>query len=240
MTKTPTLTDRFEPKDAKEAKEMLDFIKGLEAVFGGHKDGPCDCENCRIERKMEDLAKGGTKFLGPLPQPLQALIDGYKDAPPIIEWEGSQRIRSAFDPLLDACFIEARHRRRHMNEWARHLCHELIHSTGAVSRLGRATVPQVRNAHKPYETEPVNKRAYHLEEVIAEKGAQLLLKHCGLFDNRIARLSDGYLLGYLEGFWEHEKRDEADVLAEAKPFVKAAVNRILGPTAFKPKPPVSL
>lgn len=221
--------------DNRNGLRELGGLAAILGLLGGPPtlaNGECDCGNCRARRKL----KRDAVEVAPdsLPDAVRTVLEGYKDRPKTLEAAKGTRGHNAYDIRDDDVLIDNRAERRNEAEFCRLLFHELIHSTGAKHRLNRSTIP---NVHEKDDDEGVfgklvkrgrSGRDYALEEIIAELGAQALLRHVGLWTGAVARSSNAYLVGYAEQFWDAEKVDIDAVIREARPYVKAAVNYILG------------
>ncbi|MDA2937173.1 zincin-like metallopeptidase domain-containing protein [Acidobacteria bacterium AH-259-A15] len=75
------------------------------------------------------------------------------------------------------------------------LFHELTHSTGHQSRLGRLDTDNLA---------PFGSRDYSQEELVAEMGSAFLCGHCGIVD-RIIDNSSAYIAGWLQRLRSDEK-----------------------------------
>jgi hypothetical protein len=82
------------------------------------------------------------------------------------------------------------------------LSHEVIHSTGGKKRLNRNPAPKfdnitdiLRELTKPKANK---RRGYHIEELVAALGSELLLDHFALSNDRTMRGTAVYIKGYLQ------------------------------------------
>jgi antirestriction protein ArdC len=117
---------------------------------------------------------------------LQMIIDGYKNRPEIFEREQG---RAYYDLKADAITLPAAHQWTSAEDRAYTTLHELTHSTGHESRIGRFKDESVRPAR-------FGDGSYAFEELVADIGAQILMDHAGIpvdMKNSVA-----YLAGWLQ------------------------------------------
>jgi hypothetical protein len=159
---------------------------------------------------------------------IQSIIDGYKDRPRIHQWNNPKA--SAFVMMkenpdaepIEAINLNAREGRNTWDEY-HDILHELVHSTGTIDRLARPWVTDVVKEHR----QP-SFREYHLEEVVAEMGAKMLLEAVGMLTPDMEHQCDNYLSSYAFGFLRIEGMSELQVKQMAFPYARAAAEYILG------------
>jgi antirestriction protein ArdC len=92
--------------------------------------------------------------------------------------------------------------------------HELVHSTGAKSRLDRFESSMSDHSF--------NADSYSMEELVAEMGAAMLLAHCGLFEE-MEEKNASYLF-----HWLKELKADPKLIVKAAGKAQKAVDYILG------------
>lgn len=95
--------------------------------------------------------------------------------------------RAYYSPASDKVVVPGINRYRSVNEYYATLFHELVHSTGAESRLNRGLVGYSEH----------NRENYSREELVAEIGANMLLARFGLDDNSTTENNAAYIAGWL-------------------------------------------
>lgn len=113
----------------------------------------------------------------------EAIVDGMPNRPDI-EYGGA---RAFYRPSTDSVKVPELKRYEKPEEFYSTLFHELAHSTGHESRLGREGIVE---AH--FFGDPV----YSREELIAEMTATFLCAHCGI-ENQTIENSAAYLQGWI-------------------------------------------
>ena len=112
-------------------------------------------------------------------QEAEAIVKGYKDSPPI-KHNGRE---AYYKPKADYVSVPEPHQFENPASYYNVLFHELAHSTGHESRLGR-----FNSNGTPFSSEP-----YSREELIAEIGGNFLCGHCEIegqvLDNSAAYIS---------------------------------------------------
>jgi antirestriction protein ArdC len=152
------------------------------------------------------------------PTPFDALEDcekvvvGYEDRPSIEHGGG----RACYVPSRDLIFMPPKPAFTSSEEYYSTLFHELVHSTGAASRLARKGV-----------TDPTSfaSHDYSYEELIAECGAAFLCAHAG-----IAPATLNNSAAYIGSWIKLLRREPKWILNAASQAAKAA-DRIIGKVA---------
>jgi antirestriction protein ArdC len=142
----------------------------------------------------------------PIPE-AEAVAAGFKDAPRITP-SGSAWYRPEEDKVgcPDICNFKQR------EEFYCTLFHELVHSTGHPSRLGRFVSGVAAFGGERYSK----------EELVAEMGAAMLCGHCGLSPATIEN-SAAYV-----GNWLAVLKNDPKMVVQAAAKAQAAANYILG------------
>lgn len=141
----------------------------------------------------------------------ESILAGYDNAPSIAHVVGD---KAFYSPDLDAINLPARAQFEEAGEYYSTLFHELAHSTGHESRIGRH-----EPCHAPFGT-PV----YAKEELVAELGSAFLCAHAGI-DNTLAN-SAAYIQGWLRALQNDHK-----LIVEASSAAQKAARWILGDDA---------
>lgn len=150
---------------------------------------------------------------------LAAIIDGYPNRPEIYEKEQG---RAYYDMQADAITLPAAHQWSSPEDRAYTTLHELTHSTGHESRVGRFKDEKIKPAR-------FGSGTYAFEELVADIGAQILMDRAGIpvdLENSIA---------YLRG-WLQPLRDDVTLLRKASQEAFKAANYIAAVHAPDPQP----
>lgn len=142
----------------------------------------------------------------------EGIVAGYKDAPKIQFAPGSAFYRPSVDlisvpPLADYPKAE---------EYYSTLFHEMVHSTGHKSRLGREGIVN---------SDGFGNEKYSFEELVAELGAAYLCAEAGI-DNSTIENSSAYIAGWLK-----KLRNDKTLIVRAASQAQKAADFILGETA---------
>lgn len=95
--------------------------------------------------------------------------------------------------------------------------HELVHSTGHSSRLGRNSLKELMNFCQ-------SKQEYAKEELVAELGATMLQAHCGIANDSSIENHAAYCASWAKVL---KQRDNRKLLIQAGALAQKAVNYIL-------------
>ena len=139
----------------------------------------------------------------------ERIVAGYKDAPKIQFAPGSAFYRPSVDlisvpPLADYPKAE---------EYYSTLFHEMVHSTGHKSRLGREGIVN---------SDGFGNEKYSFEELVAELGAAYLCAEAGI-DNSTIENSAAYISGWLK-----KLRNDKTLIVRAASQAQKAADWILG------------
>ena len=158
-----------------------------------------------LERPADDVPDAKNYPL----EEAQKIVDGMPQPPEIRH--GASR-NPCYNPRLDVVEMPNMGQFEDGEHYYAALFHELVHSTGAKSRLDRFE-----------KTEGDRKERYGYEELVAELGAAFLSVTCGL-DNS-SRLDDAsaYIAGWLKAL-----RDDKRLLLHAASAAQRAADFILG------------
>lgn len=150
-----------------------------------------------------------------VPDALAAILEGYKGGP-VVTYKASD---SAFySPSFDTITMPELSQFATVEGHAETLLHELTHSTGHASRLGRFG-EEDGPAH-------FGSPVYAKEELVAEIGAWLLAAHAGI------NLDDKQAGSYVAG-WLGALNDDPAMLVWASQRAQKAVDHILGTTVVE-------
>ena len=139
----------------------------------------------------------------------EAIVQGFKDRPAIVEHEQC----AYYSPSKDIVNMPKRDTFESSAEYYSTLFHELAHSTGHPSRVGR----NLSKSHSFF-----GSQSYTCEELCAEFSASYLCAHAGIesatIDNSVA---------YLQG-WVSALREKPRMLVDAAAQAQKAADYILG------------
>lgn len=137
----------------------------------------------------------------------QAIIEGWADRP-VIEHGG---YRASYSPSKDLVRMPEMAKFRQVEAYYDTLFHELVHSTGHPSRLGRMVSPFV------------NRGQYCLEEMVAEIGGALLCSASGISNADLYDNNAAYIAGWLQAV-----RADRNMLIRAASMAARAADLIVG------------
>lgn len=193
---------------AKSKKVVFWNIKDYEDASGNKKTVPLlkyfsvfnveQVEGLNIE-PLEAVEKNTTA---------ESAVEGYKDKPKI-QHMGD---RACYAPATDIVTMPHMEKFDVTDEYYSTLFHELVHSTGASSRLNRKGVTNF---------DKFGTEQYSEEELIAEFGAAFLCSACGI-DNTINNSA-----AYIQS-WKAKFKSEPSIIVHAASKAQAAANYILG------------
>jgi len=193
---------RHEVQDGDEIMEKRSVLCLYYTVFNIEQ-----CEGLKIRPAEPSESQ-------PEVQPIEACqrIVTYWRGKPVIKHGGDC---ASYSKLFDCVQMPERTRFDSVEEYYSTLFHELTHSTGHPSRLGRSSLTDF---------ERFGDDNYSREELVAEMGAAFLAGYCGI-ENRTINNSAAYLANWLKAL----KGDSRMVLVAASQSQKAA-DLILGIT----------
>jgi len=197
----PVLYWNFSEKTDKDSGEKvkIPFLKYYN-VF--------NVEQCKgIDEHLEKLTDNPDK------EPLKAcsdVVDGYLSRETTLKLEHSEN-RAYYSPSKDLVMMPEFKRFNSKEEYHSTLFHELVHSTGHVSRLDRGIS----------KSSPFGSTDYSKEELIAELGCAFL---CGLTGIEPQTLDNS--TAYIQG-WLKALRADAKILVQAGGKAQRAVDYIL-------------
>lgn len=171
-----------ETDDSGEKKEKVYFILKYYRVFNLN-----DCENIKKKYLNDD----DTKFVHEEVKDAEDVIHGYCEANPTLKIMRDERSNSAYyRPSEDLIQVPMMEQFEKVEEFYSTLFHEMTHSTGHWSRLGRFSESGTVAAFGGED--------YGKEELIAELGAAALCGKCGIESRDSFRNSAAYLKGWTE------------------------------------------
>lgn len=138
-----------------------------------------------------------------------AIVDAMPNAPTILHRDGAAS--GSYSPTLDAVLMPHRNACRSAARYYKTLFHELAHSTGHVSRIGRDEIGTSFGSHE-----------YSREELVAEFAAALLADECGMSEETLDN-SAAYVQHWLQFI-----ASDPSVLSAAAADAEKAVAFILG------------
>lgn len=141
----------------------------------------------------------------------ESVVEGYKDGPEIT----NEYSRAFYRPGSDLVGMPKPVNFDSSEEYYSTLFHELTHSTGHKSRLGRSGIADVVE---------FGSDSYGKEELIAEMGAAFLCGKCSI-ENRTLENSANYLNSWLKII-----KQDVKMVVQAAAAAQKAVDRILGVT----------
>ena len=196
--------------DSGEKKEKMYFILKYYRVFNLN-----DCEN--IKKKY--LSDDDTKFIHEEVKDAEDVIRGYCEANPTLKIVRDERSnRAYYRPSEDLIQVPMMEQFEKVEEFYSTLFHEMTHSTGHWSRLGRF---KESGAVAAFGGEDYGK-----EELIAELGAAALCGKCGIESRDSFRNSAAYLKGWTEAI-----KGNPELIVAAAGKADKAVEYILGEVA---------
>lgn len=131
----------------------------------------------------------------------------------------SETSEAYYSPIKDVVVVPCRSRHISINEFYSTAFHELVHSTGHHSRLGRLV--ECRVAAFAY-------NEYSKEELIAEIGSATLLNFLGVETSETFKNSSGYIQGWLAAL-----RSDTKLIVSASGKAAKAVDFILNQNITK-------
>jgi antirestriction protein ArdC len=141
----------------------------------------------------------------------ESIIESFINKP-VIEHKG---IRACYSPLHDVVTMPENERFHSCEKYYSTLFHELVHSSGHLSRLNREGFMSGAS---------FGSKKYSKEELIAEMGAAFLCAHAGI-ENETIDNSAAYLKG-----WIKVLREDNKILLSAAQQAQKAYDHILGVT----------
>lgn len=139
----------------------------------------------------------------------EAIMVNYKNAPDITFEDD----RAYYSPLRDIVNLPKRQKFVSHEEFYCTAFHELVHSTGHVSRLDRAELCSIHF---------FGDHSYSKEELVAEIGAAFLCHEAGILNATIAN-SEAYIAG-----WARALGNDPKMILEAAGRARKAVKHIRG------------
>lgn len=142
-----------------------------------------------------------------VPDALAAIYTGYKDGPRLIHVDQDAAF---YRPSTDTVSLPRLEQFSTVEGYAETYCHELTHSTGHASRLGRFEVGDHYNQDK-----------YAKEELVAEIGASMLMQHAGI-DPDMPQMAS-YVANWLKAL-----NDDHSLIIKAAQAAQKSTDLILG------------
>ena len=199
-----------ETDDAGEKTEKLYFVLKYYRVFNLN-----DCEDIKKKYLNDD----DTKFIHEEVKDAEDVIRGYSEANPTLKIMRNERSNSAFyRPSEDLIQVPMMEQFEKVEEFYSTLFHEMTHSTGHWSRLGRFK--------EEGKVAAFGGEDYGKEELIAELGAAALCGKCGIETRDSFRNSAAYLKG-----WTDAIKGNPELIVAAAGKADKAVEFILGEVA---------
>jgi len=142
----------------------------------------------------------------------ERIIDGWAEKPAIVHGGN----RACYNPSQDRISMPVRESFGKVEEYYSTLFHEMVHSTGHMSRLGREGI-----------TNPIKfaSHSYSFEELVAECGASFLCAHAGIIDQTIDN-SASYIAS-----WVSKLKNNPKWIIQAANQASKAVDLIRGAKA---------
>lgn len=171
-----------------------------------------DCEGVKKKYLTED----DTRFVHDVVKDAEDVIAGYCAANPTLKIERTEVSGRAFyRPCDDLIVVPMKEQFKKIEEFYSTLFHEMTHSTGHWSRLGRFKENGV--------TAAFGGEDYGKEELVAELGAAALCGKCGVESDDSFRNSAAYLDG-----WTKAIKGDPTLIVAAAGKADKAVEFILG------------
>jgi antirestriction protein ArdC len=134
--------------------------------------------------------------VAPLGTP-QAVLDAYLASGEAASMAHDVHGQAYYSPSADAIHLPPIDEHRTADDYYSTAFHEIAHSTGHASRLGRVGVTEA--------TATFGSHAYGKEELIAQMGASMLLAETGIDGDAVYTNSAAYLASWLEAIREDKK-----------------------------------
>lgn len=174
-----------------------------------------DCEGITAKYVRED----GERFEHETVKDAEAVINGYCEANPSLKIERTEESgRAYYRPAADKIVVPRIEQFEKVEEFYSTLFHEMTHSTGHWTRLGRFKENGTVAAFGGED--------YGKEELIAELGAAALCGKCGIESDDSFKNSAAYLKGWTEAI-----KGNPDLIVAAAGKADKAVAYILGEEA---------
>ncbi len=201
---------KIEVDDSGEQKEKVYFILKYYRVFNLN-----DCEGVKKKYLNDD----DTKFVHEEVKCAEDVVDGYCAANPSLKIVRDEKSgRAYYRPSEDMIQVPMMEQFEKVEEFYSTLFHEMVHSTGHWSRLGRFKESGLVAAFGGED--------YGKEELIAELGAAALCGKCGVESRDSFRNSAAYLKGWTEAI-----KGNPEMIVAAAGKADKAVEFILGEVA---------
>jgi antirestriction protein ArdC len=145
-----------------------------------------------------------------IPDPIakaDELIAGFAGKPEVIFGSAG---KAFYSPALDQVVMPQQSSFSSSAQFYRTYFHELVHATGAKSRLDR------------FDATPSEGADYGLEELVAEMGAAMLLAECGIFEETFEKNAS-----YCQ-HWINALKGDSKLIVKAAGKAQKAVDLILG------------
>lgn len=196
--------------DDGEKKVKMYFILKYYRVFNLN-----DCEGMKKKYLNDD----DTKFIHEEVKSAEDIVKGYCDANPTLKIVRDEKSgRAYYRPSEDLIQVPMMEQFKDVEEFYSTLFHEMTHSTGHWSRLGRFKESGCVAAFGGED--------YGKEELIAELGAAALCGKCGIETRDSFRNSAAYLKGWTEAI-----KGNPELIVAAAGKADKAVEFILGEVA---------
>jgi antirestriction protein ArdC len=163
---------------------------------------------CQTEGIAEKLGLSTDLQRVPSIEQCEAIVSGMPNRPPLVQSD-----RAWYMPSRDCVGMPARALFNSAEEYYSTLFHELTHSTGHASRIGRQGIEQLNT---------FGSESYSKEELVAEIGAAML---CGVTGIAPATLQNS--AAYLKT-WIERLRSDSKLLVSAASAAQKAADYILG------------
>ena len=190
-----------------EEKEKVFYVLKYYRVFNLN-----DCED--IKKKY--LSDDDKRFVHEVMPEAEDVVTGYCEANPGLSIKREEvSSRAFYRPSEDMIVVPVKEQFKEIAEYYSTLFHEMVHSTGHWSRLGRFG--------KTGAVAGFGSESYGKEELIAELGAAALCNKCGVETDDSFKNSAAYLKGWAEAI-----RGEPSMIVNAAGKADKAVALILG------------
>lgn len=196
---------RVDPQTGEEIQVFVPVLKYFNVFHESQIDGLPEVPDAEIVRELQ------------ADEAAEALIGGYLSRSGV-RLENKRGDEAYYSPRSDRVVLPLREQFQDMAEYYSTAFHELTHSTGHASRLGRIKA-----------TAFFGNEEYSKEELVAEIGAAALMNYVGIETRKSLRNSAAYIQSWLRAL-KNDKR----LIVSASGAASKAFELITGTGAYAP------